>query len=148
MHPKDFGEAVRLIRKEDSRYGAGAYYFVRQALDHTVRKQAEEKPGKRRHVTGQQLLEGIREYALEQYGPMTLTMFNEWGLRRCEDFGDVVFNLVDYEVLGKTDNDQREDFSAAYDFEEAFAKPFQPRSQWRGHSVRIPVEDRESISNN
>jgi uncharacterized repeat protein (TIGR04138 family) len=84
-------------------------------------------------VSGQELLEGIREFALEQYGPMTFALLEGWGLRRCEDFGEIVFHLVDYGVLGKTEQDRREDFAGGYDFREAFLRPFEPaRGGWRG----------------
>ncbi len=125
---KDFGEVVSIIVQNDARYSKGAYEFVRQALDHTLRtiskrKLLRDSP----HVSGSELLEGIREYALEQYGPMTLTLFTHWGVKRPEDFGEIVFNLVEYNVFGKTESDRREDFAGVYDFEEVFAKPYRPR---------------------
>jgi uncharacterized repeat protein (TIGR04138 family) len=127
MSNRDFAEVVELIRKENPRFDKGAFYFVKQALDHTlksVKKEGESRVG--RHVSGQELLKGIREFALEQYGPMTYTLLDRWGVKGCEDFGDIVFLLVDYGVLGKTDHDRREDFAGGYDFREAFVRPFQP----------------------
>lgn len=129
---KDFSEVVELIRREDSRFEKGAYYFVRQALDHTLKvmdEDAEDREGN--HVSGQQLLEGIRKFALEQYGPMTKTLFDNWNVHECSDFGEIVFNLVEYGVLGKTDNDRPEDFANGYDFKEAFETPFLPKSGWK-----------------
>ena len=82
--------------------------------------------GKIRHVSGQELLAGIRSYALEQFGPMTLTVLNEWGVRRSEDFGELVFNMVENHLLAKTKKDSREDFKDGYDFDEAFRQPFVP----------------------
>lgn len=130
MPSKNFAEVLDLIVQEDPRYGRGAYYFIRHALDHTM-KQHKKDAGKARenHISGQQLLGGIRDYALEQYGPMTKTVFDDWGIYRCEDFGEIVFNLVDYGILGKTDEDRREDFANGYNFDEVFVKPFQPSSQ-------------------
>ena len=88
-------------------------------------------------MSGQQLLEGIREFALRQYGPMAITVLDEWGVRRCEDFGEIVFNLVDHGhgLFGKTETDSREDFKGGYDFEEAFKKPFLP-----GQRTEKPIE--------
>ena len=127
MAAKNFHEVIQLICKEDSRYAAGAYLFMRHALDHTLTGIREkEKCKKHRHVTGQELCEGIRAYALEQFGPMTLTLLNSWGIARTEDFGQIVFNLVEYGIFGKTETDRVEDFDAVYDFEEAFREPFQP----------------------
>ena len=56
----------------------------------------------------------------------TKTVLNEWGITRCADFGDIVFNLIEYNVFSKTENDRREDFTEVFDFDEAFVKPFQP----------------------
>ncbi len=138
MSARDFSEVVDLIRKESPRFDKGAYFFVKQALDHTlksVKKDTESRVG--RHVSGQELLSGIREFALEQYGPMAYTVLDRWGVRKCEDFGDIVFHLVDYGVLGKTEQDRREDFTGGYDFREAFVHPFEPARARRAHRSRI-----------
>jgi len=128
MATKNFSEILDLITQEDPRYERGAYYFLRQALDYTM-KQHKKESGKSKdsHISGQQLLEGIREFALEQYGPMAKTVLDEWGVKSCADFGELVFNLVDYGILGKTEEDSREDFAKSYDFEEAFVQPFEPK---------------------
>ena len=127
---KEFSEVIELIRKEDPRFESGAYYFVRQALDFTLRRL---KSGKRQrtgsHVSGGELLDGIRDYALEQFGPMAKTLFDTWNVKTCEDFGRIVFHLVDFGVLGKTERDSEEDFAACYTFEQAFEHPFWPPSK-------------------
>ena len=130
MKKQNFLEMVNLIVKEDDRYTREAYGFLKEALDFTMDKE-RKRMGKavsktQRHVTGQELLEGVREYALEQFGPMAYTVLTSWGLERCEDFGDMVFNLIEYGVFSKNEDDTKEDFAAIYDFEEAFLKPFQP----------------------
>lgn len=127
MAPKNFNEVLDLIVKEDPRFERGAYFFLRQALDYTM-KQHKKGAGKGReaHISGQELLEGVRAFALEQYGPMAKTLLNEWGVHQCADFGEIVFNLVDYGILGKTEKDSREDFAQGYDFGDAFVKPFEP----------------------
>ncbi len=130
MKEPDFSSIVQQIRKEDARYDARAYYFLRQGLDHTVREMKKKSGGRMQrssHVSGPELLHGLREYALEQYGPMAKVVLNEWGVTRCPDFGELVFNLIDYQVFSKTEEDRREDFSDIYSFEEAFEKPFLPR---------------------
>jgi uncharacterized repeat protein (TIGR04138 family) len=134
MQDLEFSEIVGLICKEDARFDRKAYNFVRQALDHTVKEVKRKQPertGKSQHVTGVELLEGIRAYALDQYGPLTKTVLTNWGIRRCTDFGDIVFNLIEYNVFSKTENDRREDFADIYDFDEAFVKPFQPAGSRR-----------------
>ena len=109
------------ILERDPRYTVDAYLFVRSGLDFTVRRL--EKP---RHVSGQELLDGIREFALAEFGPMTKTVLNKWGISRTEDVGEIVFNMVEAGLLGKTSDDRREDFMNGYDFDEAFLKPFRP----------------------
>ena len=115
-------ELLDPILKSDPRYTEQAYFFVRDALDHTVRRLE-----KHRHISGQELLGGIREYALKEYGPVTKRVLSEWGINECIDFGNIVFNLVNAGLLGKTDEDSLEDFMSGYDFVEAFDQPFQPK---------------------
>ncbi|HAM73729.1 MAG TPA: hypothetical protein DCM86_19005 [Verrucomicrobiales bacterium] len=126
MQTPSLDEALDRITAKDPRYHREAYSFLREALDHTQRSVTKANQGQTRHVSGQELLEGIRHYALSQYGPMALTLLQEWGVTRCEDFGELVFNLVEHGLLSKTDKDSREDFANGYDFETAFRKPFQP----------------------
>jgi uncharacterized repeat protein (TIGR04138 family) len=125
----DFAAVVALIRREDPRFDAQAYVFVRQGLDHAV-KEMRKADGKRieqsRHLSGPELLLGLRVYALEQYGPLARTVLDSWGVRSCGDFGDIVFNLIEYKVFSKTDEDTREDFAEIYTFAEAFEAPFLP----------------------
>ncbi len=137
QHP-DFSEIVALICKEDPRFDRKAYDFVRLGLDHTVKELRKKDPTRSdrpRHVTGSELLEGLRVYALEQFGPLAKTVLNAWGVRRCRDFGDIVFNLIEYNVFSKTDSDRKEDFADVFDFDEAFVKPFQPAKRPRGASA-------------
>jgi len=126
MQAANFEESVEKILRKDPRYHREAYFFVREALDHTQKLLGRSGKEEIHHVTGQELLEGIRAYALHQYGPMTLTVFNEWGLRHCEDFGEIVFTMIESSILAKTDKDTREDFKNGYDFFEAFRRPFVP----------------------
>jgi uncharacterized repeat protein (TIGR04138 family) len=113
---------LEAILTRDPRYTENAYYFVRDALDHTVRQ--FDKP---RHISGQELLDGIRKYALSEYGPVTKRVLSEWGINECIDFGYIVFNLVNEGLLGKTEEDNIEDFMDGYDFNEAFIQPFRPK---------------------
>ncbi len=127
MHGINFDEELDKIVAKDARFTREAYTFVREALDFTQKLMGKlPKDHVPRHVSGQQLLEGIRDYALQEYGPMSLMVLEEWGLRRCEDFGELVFNMVENSLLAKTDKDSREDFKGGYDFEHAFRKPYLP----------------------
>lgn len=126
MKRPDFSYAVSQILEKDKRYHPDAYEFVSEALDHTVKMLKKPPTGPQRHVTAAELLEGIRVCALNQFGPLAKTVLNHWGIYRCEDFGEIVFNLVEAGVLGKTDEDKKEDFAGGYDFDRAFRDPFCP----------------------
>jgi uncharacterized repeat protein (TIGR04138 family) len=129
MPDLDFTEIVDLICKDDTRYDKRAYFFVRQGLDCTVRGLKKNDPARLQrspHVSGPELLDGLRLHALDQFGPLSKTVLESWGVRRCVDFGEIVFNLIEYNVFSRTESDRREDFADLYGFDEAFVKPFQP----------------------
>jgi len=126
MHVVNLDEIVDLITARDQRYHRDAYCFVREALDHTQQKDVKSRESQVCHVTGQELLAGIREFALQEFGPMTLFVLEQWGVKRCEDFGEIVFNMVESSLLAKTEKDSRNDFRDGYSFEEAFRRPFLP----------------------
>ena len=131
MQDLDFDEIVELICREDPRFDRRAYSFMRHGLDHTVKelkKRDSDRAHKSLHVSGPELLEGLRAYALDQFGPLALTVLNGWGIRACTDFGEIVFSLIEYRVFSKTENDRLEDFSNVYSFEDAFVKPFLPKN--------------------
>jgi uncharacterized repeat protein (TIGR04138 family) len=129
MHEVNFEEILTAIVEKDPRYHRDGYFFLREALDHTQKMVGKSKKDEIRHVSGQELLSGIREYGLSQFGPMTLTVLEEWGIRSCEDFGEMVFNMVTNNLLAKTDKDSRDDFKDGYNFEDAFRKPFLPQNK-------------------
>jgi uncharacterized repeat protein (TIGR04138 family) len=136
MHEVSFEEALDLIRDKDHRYAREAYLFVREALDHTQKKIAKESRGRIRHVTGQELLAGIRDFALLQFGPMAMFVLEEWGIHACGDFGEIVFNMVDIGLLAKTEKDSRADFRAATISAKLSAPPFYPQienANYRSH---------------
>src|SRR5512143_854058 len=106
MHEVNFDEALDLILAKDSRYHRDAYHFLREALDHTQQQATKQTKGPH-HVTGQQLLGGIREFALQQFGPICRTVFAEGGLNNCQYLGEIVFNMVEVGLLAKPENDSR-----------------------------------------
>jgi uncharacterized repeat protein (TIGR04138 family) len=126
MDEQSFEQAMQLIFAKDRRYLCDAYLFVREALDYTQRTVASQSRNRPRHVRGPQLLEGIRQFALEEFGPMALAVFAEWGVHCCRDFGEIVFNMVEVGWLTKTHQDRLADFEGGYDFDEAFRAPFLP----------------------
>ena len=95
MQEVSFEEALEIITIKDPRYSRDAYLFVREALDHTQRTLVRDKQGGIRHVSGQELLAGIKDYASAQFGPMAMTVLSEWGIHSCQDFGELVFNMVE-----------------------------------------------------
>jgi uncharacterized repeat protein (TIGR04138 family) len=131
MQEINFDEVLEQIVAQDARFHRDAYRFVRDALDLTKRQVHKEnrEGGEEKHVTGQELLEGIRQLALKEFGPMAVTVFEEWGVENCRDFGDIVFNMVEIRLLAKTENDTRDDFQNGYDFTDAFRKPFWPQGK-------------------
>jgi uncharacterized repeat protein (TIGR04138 family) len=125
MDHTKFDAAIDLVLSKAPQYNRAAYHFLKEALDFTVEGR-KKTPGQTKHVTGQELLDGIRRFALKQFGPMVPTVLEYWGIQRTEDFGRMVFALVDIGVFGKTERDSIEDFKDVYSFEEAFVTPFRP----------------------
>ena len=123
-------ETAQLL-KEDPRYAAEAYIFVSEALDFTTKALNKPSLGPGHHITGAELLDGIRKYALQEYGPMVKTILNTWGIHECRDFGHVVFNLVNHKILGKSEEDSLADFNNGFDFDTAFRAPFEPEQKCR-----------------
>ncbi len=155
MQTTNFEEVLERIITADPRYHRDAYYFVREALEFTQKQLVKaRKAGQRRapkqpsvpssepsHVTGGQLLEGIRDLAVQQFGPMAFMVFDEWGIHRCEDFGEIVFNMVENSFLAKNDSDSREDFKGGYDFFETFRLPFLPPSRQSRETAAVSAQE-------
>lgn len=129
MQKIGFTEALDSIVASDPRYHRDAYLFLRDALDFTTKQQKKMKGAAIKHVSGPELLEGVRQYALKEFGPLVLSVFAYWGINRCEDIGHMVFNLINAGIFGKTDQDSMDDFKAVYNFRDAFVAPFQPHSR-------------------
>ncbi len=126
MQAKEFEQSVVSILKREKRFDPHAYFFLKDALDFTLKRIADSNGGKARHVSGPELLEGYRDFALEQFGPMASTLMKEWSIRKCQDVGDMVFHLIEEQVFGKQDSDKKEDFSEVFDFEASLVTPFLP----------------------
>jgi uncharacterized repeat protein (TIGR04138 family) len=116
-------DRLKCVAAADGRYHINAYRFVYEALDYTV-KQLEKK----RHITGRELLEGIKNLALEQFGALAVMVFEVWGVRKTSDFGNIVFNLVEAQMMSRSDEDTREDFDDVYEFRVVFRIDSKPRS--------------------
>jgi uncharacterized repeat protein (TIGR04138 family) len=133
MKQQEFTKAVEEIVQADPRFSPEAYEFISDAVAYTARKLGKAGRTRNRHITGQELLSGIREYALQQFGPLTLDVLRDWGIHDSLCIGHIVFNMVDSQLLGKSDQDSLKDFARGFDFVEAFSRPFAPEQE------RVPV---------
>ncbi|MBT4502695.1 MAG: hypothetical protein HOC74_33495 [Gemmatimonadetes bacterium] len=114
-------QEIELLAERDGRYKKEAYLFIYDALQHTVEKLGKtHMPKEQRHISGRDLLHGISEYSMDQFGPLTHSVFTHWGVQATRDFGEIVFNLVSADLMSKTDQDSIEDFTDVYDFAEEF----------------------------
>ena len=136
----DPSHPIAQLLQEDRRYRFEAYVFIFEALHYAQEilhlgaetpseslpeKESEgEQQAPERHVTGQELCEALRRYALEQYGYMAKTVLNSWGIHRTNDFGEIVFNLIRTGQMRKTPSDTRVDFDNVYDFDAALRQDF------------------------
>lgn len=128
MHHAGLAEVVR----RDPRYAYEAYEFVFAALGHTQKMlgrtpaaEGSEETSPQHHVSGRELLDGIRDLALREFGLMARTVFHMWGIDRTDDFGEIVFNLVAANLMSKTDEDMRADFHHVFDLNEALVQGYQ-----------------------
>ncbi len=114
--PYDVADFSAIIKKDD-RFDSRAYDFV-LAVIHEASVDAQG------HVSGQELLEYFRDFALDAYGPLAYTVLNDWGVRCCEDVGAIVFNLYDAKMIRKTESDSPEDFVGGFSFKREFLDPY------------------------
>jgi uncharacterized repeat protein (TIGR04138 family) len=114
-------------------YAFEAYEFVHRGLLVTTAHLAVA-----RHVSGAELADGLRSYALEEFGPMAKHVLNSWGVHRTEDFGRIVFDLCEARVLRTSEDDRIEDFDDRYDFTEAFERDYYSRRRFLPESDPTP----------
>jgi uncharacterized repeat protein (TIGR04138 family) len=129
MQPVSFEEQVDQLVGRDPRYHREAYFFVREGLDYTQKSLGKSQADGERHVLPAELAQGLKAYALDRYGPLSKTVLNSWGIHVTQDLGDLVFNLIEVNVLAQSERDKREDFANLFDFDEAFVHPFLPPSK-------------------
>src|SRR5438034_4350106 len=140
MQKIGFAEALDSILAGDPCHKREEYVCLRDALDFTTKQQKKIKGATVRHVSGPELLEGVRQYALKEFGPLVITVFDNWGIHSCEDIGNMVFNLIGAGIFGKTEEDSIDDFKNVFDFDEAFVKPFEPaKPPYPGVPIRLPA---------
>lgn len=129
-------KAMRDLLRDDPRYKLDAYQFIRESLQYAHENLDRIGPLKYgendspdvespRHLTGQQLCEACRLYAIDQYGYLAKMVLASWGLKSTGDFGELVYNLIRIEQMRKSESDSREDFDDVYSFDEAFQPQFE-----------------------
>jgi len=111
------------IRMRERRFHEQAYLFVLAALEFHQTRLTE-----RRHISGRELASACRELAIERFGVMARLVLEHWGITCTADIGDVVFALVESELLLSQPGDRREDFADVFDFGDAFERDY----PWRG----------------
>jgi len=129
---EEFYSIISTIYAQDSRYYPEAYEFVMEALSFSQLKFKKVK-----HISGEELLAGIKALLLKKFGPMTLTVLKHWGIKTTDDFGNIVFNLVENRVLAKDTHDHYDSFKNAYDFDEVFIKGYRKQLAKRLKTMRF-----------
>ncbi len=122
-------KTLEQVVDECGRYPIEAFEFVRHGLNHTVQKihgNSRVQSDETCHVSGQQLSWGLRNYAVETYGLLARTVLLHWGILRTDDFGRIVFSMVDNKLMQKTEDDDIRDFSNVFNFDSAFEPPARP----------------------
>ena len=112
----EFYAVVEKICRQDKRYKPDAYEFVIQGLGFT-----QKKLKKATHISGVELAGGLRDFAINQYGALAAKVLAHWGINQTQDFGNIVFNLIEKKLLAKTKEDSLSDFQEVYDFKLAFS---------------------------
>lgn len=131
MVNQEFYTLIDQICDVDSRYKSDAYEFLMEALAFTQRRYKRYK-----HVSGVELLEGIKQLLMQKFGPLTLLVLKHWGIKSTEDFGNIVFNLVDNKILSKDSEDNIDSFQNGYDFNEVFDRGYRKQLEKRISRMR------------
>ena len=126
-----FETILENILEKDSRYKEDAYAFVMDALSYSQKKLKEQ-----RHISGEELLKGIKELLIREFGPLTMAVLKHWGINSTEDFGNIVFNLVENKVLSKTEDDDIDEFKDVFDFEDVFKRGYKKKLHRRISRMR------------
>lgn len=118
-------KSIEDIAVEDGRFDARAFRFVFEGLGQTVeRLRGETSEGEERHITGAELAMGLGEFASERWGYLAMMVLGLWGVRQTRDFGEIVYMMIEHQLMSATEGDQVEDFDDVFDFEQVFEKGY------------------------
>lgn len=132
----EYRQRLAALALRDGRFRPAALEFVGEAVSYTARRVQARAREHGRHISGQELLEGFRDLALERYGCLAAELLRDWGLHSSEDVGAVVFLMVNNGLLGASEEDSPADFAGGYTFAGAFQAPFRPSP--RPARARLP----------
>jgi uncharacterized repeat protein (TIGR04138 family) len=127
MKDRLFEQKIQTIVEHDPRYCAEAYEFVSNAVTYTAKML--NKSGASKHISGKELLDGVKVFAQQEYGPLAGEVLRNWGLRDGTSVGNVVFNMVNSHLLGKSDKDSLEDFRIGFDVDKDFPTAFEKKAE-------------------
>lgn len=123
--PLDVEAGIMEICRRDGRFAPAAYRFVMwEGIEYTTKEYLKLTEKTRRHLTGQEVCEGLRRLALQQFGYMAYDVWRSWGIRTTRDWGEIIFNLCGHKLLQRTDQDRVEDFDNVYDLEKGLKQAF------------------------
>lgn len=105
-------EVLKQLAKEDTRYPAESYKFLLHCLG-VVQTRKEKK-----QVSGQDLCFVFKEAGCHYFGFLARTVFDHWGIKRTEDIGNIVYNLIGAGIMKKQKSDKRSDFKNVFNFNE------------------------------
>ncbi len=112
-------DKLQQLVRDNPRYPREAYEFISEALAYTARHYKRDG-----HVSGQELCHGCRLLAVDRFGYMARVVLESWNIRRTDDFGRLVYAMIEAGLLRKTEQDSLQDFGGVFDFDEAFDKDF------------------------
>ncbi len=113
--PEEILNKIQKLIDRDDGYKFEAYSFVLAALHYTMMSLTTP-----RHISGQEFCDGLRRYAIDQFGPLARTVLEYWGIHQTVDFGKIVFALVEVGLMRKTEEDTLDNFRNVYNFDNAF----------------------------
>ena len=119
MNQKANNNFEKLLKKYKNNYDIEAYILAYDGLDYATKHLRKNR--KSLHVTARELTEGCRMYAINKYGFLAKQVLNHWNIKTTRDIGEIVFQLIEFDLLGKAIDDKKENFNNLYDFNKAFS---------------------------